>query len=52
MTDILEMRFLEVSILLGKIYFLQTSAEKKYSAQYKQMHSSKDYSRFKQEQGN
>lgn len=53
MTDVFtEKRLLEVSIFLEKIYFVQTSSGNKYSAQYKQMQSSKDYNKFKQEQGN
>lgn len=53
MTDVFtEKRLLEVSVFLEKTYFVQTSSGNKYSAQYKQMQPSKDYNKFKQEQGN
>lgn len=47
-----EQRLLEVSILLEKIYAIQIYSGNRYSAQYKQMKSLKDYNKFKQKQGN
>lgn len=37
-----EQRLLEVSVLIEKIYFVQTYSGNRYSAQYKQMKSLKD----------